>query len=97
MGRMKRLGPEERRAARRALYEALDAGGLPLSEAVRRMREITGLTQAEFAERIAGISPRALAAVERGEGNPTVATLEAIGAPFGLSVAFVREPSGPVG
>ena len=92
MGRMKQLGPDERRAARRALYQAIEQGGLSIGEAVRRMRAITGLTQAEFAERIAGISPRALAAVERGEGNPTVATLQAIGAPFGLTLAFVREP-----
>ncbi|MBO6938572.1 MAG: helix-turn-helix transcriptional regulator [Deltaproteobacteria bacterium] len=92
MGRMKKLSVEERGAARRALYAAIDEGGLPLGEAVRRMREITGLTQQEFAERIAGVSPRALAAVERGEGNPTKQTLEAIGAPFGLTLAYVRKP-----
>ncbi len=93
MGRMKRLGAEERRQLRRDFYEALDAGGVSIGDAVRRMREITGLTQQEFAERIAGISPRALAAVERGEGNPTLSTLQAIGAPFGLELGFVRERS----
>lgn len=90
MGRMRRLGPEQRQQARRELYEALAEGKLTIPEAVRRMRVITGLTQAEFARRVAGISPGALAQIESGRGNPTLATLEKIGKAFGLTLGFRR-------
>ena len=92
MGRMKQLSPEERRAARVELYDALDAGELDLAETVRRMRQVAGMTQAEFAEKVAGVSRLTLAQIERGEGNPTLATLSRIGTAFGLTLGFVRAP-----
>lgn len=91
MGRMKKLSDDERRDARRALFEAAGKGELAVGDAVRRMRLITGLTQADFARRIAGISPGALAQIESGRGNPTIETLDKIGAAFGLEVGFVRK------
>ncbi len=91
MGRMRKLSDDERREARRALFEAAATGKLAVGDAVRRMRRITGLTQADFARRIAGISPGALAQIESGRGNPTVETLDKIGAAFGLEVGFVRK------
>jgi len=91
MGRMRKLSVEERQKARRELYDALATGSLDVAEAVRRMRLITGLTQAEFAQQVAGISAGALAQIETGRGNPTVATLEKIGRAFGLGVGFQRK------
>lgn len=91
MGRMRKLSDDERREARHALFEAAATGKLAVGDAVRRMRRITGLTQADFARRIAGISPGALAQIESGRGNPTVETLDKIGAAFGLEVGFVRK------
>jgi len=92
MGRMRQLSPEERREARVRFFEAIDSGGVPLAEAVRQMRVITGMTQAQFAERVAGISRQALARIEQGRGSPSVATLDRIGEAFGLQVGFVRRP-----
>ncbi|MCA9576044.1 MAG: helix-turn-helix transcriptional regulator [Polyangiales bacterium] len=86
---MKQLSPEERRLARRALYDALEAGELELPETVRRLREVAGMTQAEFGERIAGVSRLTISQIERGEGNPTLDTLNRIGRAFGLTLGFV--------
>jgi predicted transcriptional regulator len=61
-----------------------------IADAVRRMRAITGLTQSEFARRIAGVSPAALARIEAGAGNPRLDTLTKIGRSFGLAPRFVR-------
>lgn len=91
MGRMRKIGDEERRAARRALFEDAERGSLRVADAVRRMRLVSGLTQVDFAERIAGISAGALASIESGDGNPTKETLDKIGAAFGLEVGFVRK------
>lgn len=96
MGRMKQLDKDERRALRDQLLEDIEAGHVPLPEAVRRMRAVTGLTQAEFAERVAGISLSALRSIEQGRMNPRLDTLESIGLHFGLTVGFVRRPqAGP--
>lgn len=93
MGRMKKLSPEERRQARVTLYEDIDAGrATSLADTVRRMRQVTGMTQADFAEKVAGVSKLTIAQIERGEGNPTVETLERIGSAFGLRLGFVRSP-----
>jgi len=76
-------------AAKRELIEAIENNELSIGEAVRRMRRITGMSQKAYAERIVGIAPRILAEIERGEGNPTVETLNKIGRPFGYTVGFV--------
>jgi transcriptional regulator with XRE-family HTH domain len=89
-----RPGPEQAKAQRQVLYAGLADGSLGLPEAVRRMRHLSGLTQADFA-RHRGISVQALRQLEAGTGNPTVATLDAIGAVFGLQAGFVPlQPDG---
>lgn len=80
---------DETATAKRALIESINNHELTLGEAVRRMREITGMSQKAYAERIVGIAPRILTAIERDEGNPTVETLNKIGRPFGYAVGFV--------
>ena len=81
--------PEHVRALRDQLNADLDAGHLDLGQAVKRMRQISGLTQAQFAEH-RGLSLLTLKRIETGKGNPTVETLNRIGKIFGLQVGFVR-------
>lgn len=85
-----KLNTEQLSRAKQALIDDLAAGQLSLGQAVRRMRAITGKNQKDFARNIVGISPRVLAEIERDEANPTVATLNKIGRPFGYQVAFTR-------
>jgi transcriptional regulator with XRE-family HTH domain len=58
-----------------------------LGERIRTLRKSKRWTQEEFAAK-ANISYRVLQNIEKGEkgSNPTVKTLEAIAAPFGLTV-----------
>lgn len=78
--------------ARTEFFAAIEKGALPLRDAVRAMRKSVGLTQAEYAKLI-GIAPRIVIDLERGVGNPTLASLQKIGKPFGLELAFVRKRS----
>jgi transcriptional regulator with XRE-family HTH domain len=82
--------PKEIARQRRAdLYEAVNRGELSLQETVKRMRQISRLTQPDFAAH-RGVSAKVIKEIERGIGNPTVNTLNRIGQFFGLEVAFVR-------
>jgi DNA-binding XRE family transcriptional regulator len=86
--RRSRHDPAAAQAARAALYEGLREGRLDLAAAVRQMRRVSGLTQAEFA-RHRGISLAALRQIEGGRGNPTVETLNKIASVFSLEAGFV--------
>ena len=86
---MKRPDKDEMTAMKDALYRDLAAGAIGIREATRRMRRILGMTQRDYARKIAGISPRILSEFESGSGNPTLATLEKIASPFGLQVTFL--------
>ena len=81
--------PEAVRALRDQLAVDIAAGRLDLAQAVKRMREISGLTQEQFAKH-RSLSLLTLKRVESGSGNPTVETLNSIGSIFGLKVAFVH-------
>ena len=74
---------------RRVFYEKFDRGELTMAEAMKAMRQMTGLTQAEFAAH-RGVSRRVIQDIERGTGNPTVESLNNIGKLFGLQVGCVR-------
>jgi transcriptional regulator with XRE-family HTH domain len=87
---MKRPLPEKARQMKEELYAGVEAGTLDMGAASRLMRKILGLSQREYAKRVLKISPRVLIDFERGAGNPTLATLLKIAAPFGLRVGFVR-------
>lgn len=82
------MDKQEVRERRNRLLDTAAAAELSLTEAVREMRAIAGMTQEEFA-RHRGVSARVIKAIELGQGNPTVATLNRIGEFFGLKVAFV--------
>ena len=86
---MKRYSEPEIKKKKDELYSDLAMGVIDIREATRRMRKIIGLTQAEYAKKVAGLSPRILSEFERGIGNPTIDTLERIGKPFGLVVSFL--------
>lgn len=88
MSKKKPMDKAQIRERRDRMLEAAAAADLSLIEGVREMRAIAGMTQEEFA-RHRGVSARVIKALELGQGNPTVATLNRIGEFFGLEVAFV--------
>ena len=90
---MKRPSPQEMAKMKEELYLDLNKGNLGIREATRKMRKILGMTQKEYAKRIANVSPRIIAELENGLGNPTLATLEKIASPLGLSVNFLPPKS----
>lgn len=88
MSKRKTMDKAQARERRNQLLEAAATAELSLTEGVREMRAIAGMTQEEFAAH-RGVSARVIKAIELGQGNPTVATLNRIGEFFGLEVAFV--------
>ncbi|MDQ1334515.1 MAG: hypothetical protein QG552_1465 [Thermodesulfobacteriota bacterium] len=90
---MKRLTPAEMARMKETLYLDLARGDIDMREATRRMRNILGMNQKEYAKQVAAISPRILSEFEKGSGNPTLATLEKIASPFGLEVTFLPPQS----
>ena len=86
---MKRPTLKEMAGVKEALYLGLAQGDIGVREATRRMRKILGMNQKEYAQKVAGISPRILSEFENGSGNPTLATMEKIALPFGLKVTFL--------
>jgi transcriptional regulator with XRE-family HTH domain len=90
---MKQYSEHEIRKMKEELYSGLAMGNIDIRDAIRRMRKIIGLTQADYAKKVAKISPRILSEFENGAGNPTIDTLEKIGKPFGLTVSFLPPES----
>jgi transcriptional regulator with XRE-family HTH domain len=90
---MKRPTPKEMALLKEELYLDLARGDIDIREATRRMRKILGMNQKEYAQKVAGISPRILSQFENDSGNPTLATLEKIAMPFGLKVTFLPPES----
>lgn len=88
MPRRTRLSRDEQNALRSTFYEKIGRGDMTISEAMKAMRKMTGLTQAEFAEH-RGVSRRVIQDIERGTGNPTVDSLNSVAKLFGLQVGFV--------
>ena len=88
MSKRKPLDKAQARERRDRMLASAAAAELSLTEGVRDMRAIAGMTQDEFA-RHRGVSARVIKAIELGQGNPTVATMNRIGQFFGLEVAFV--------
>ena len=91
-----RLTATELESRRAALRQKLRDGSISLGDSVREMRRLTGLTQKDYAERVAKIFPRVLMDIERGKANPTLETLERIAKPWGWTIGFVPPPENPV-
>ena len=77
--------------ARHSLLRAAEGGELTWAEGVRAMRHCFGMTQAEFG-RTFGLTTRQVSQLETGAANPTVATLERLARPFGLTIGLIPEP-----
>lgn len=91
---MPRRKPPSREAlleVRHALLRAAAEGELAWAEGVRAMRRCFAMTQAEFG-RSFGLTTRQVSQLETGAANPTVATLERLARPFGLTVGLIPEP-----
>lgn len=88
MSKRKPMDKAQARERRNQLLESAAGARLSLTEGVREMRAISGMTQEDFA-RHREVSARVIKAIELGQGNPTVATLNRIGQFFGLEVGFV--------
>jgi DNA-binding XRE family transcriptional regulator len=95
MSKRKPMDKAQARERRNRLLETAAAAELSLTEGVCEMRAISGMTQEEFA-RHREVSARVIKAIELGQGNPTVATLNRIGQFFGLEVAFVPVKRAPL-
>ncbi len=67
----KTVDKEELRQRRAVLYEAIEAGAVTLQYAVKEMRAISRMTQAEFATH-RGVSTKVIKEIESGKGNPTI-------------------------
>ena len=79
---------------KRALLRSIQDHELSLFEATLAFRKLLGMTQAEYGAKVIGLSRNQVAAIEKGNANPTLKTLQAIGRPFGLELGFVprRKP-----
>lgn len=88
MSKRTTMDKAQTREKRNRLLASAAAATLSPTEGVREMRAIAGMTQEEFA-RHREVSARVIKALELGQGNPTVATLNRIGEFFGLEVGFV--------
>lgn len=78
---------EELQELRRTLVRRLVLERPDLATAARWIRESLGLNQRDFAV-LVGLSTPQIARLERGEANPTLETLLAVGKPYGLQVGF---------
>jgi DNA-binding XRE family transcriptional regulator len=94
--RRKHIDPEAERALRESFYQGIAANKLSIAEAVKAMRRLSRLTQAEFAEH-RGISLVTLKQIESGKGQHKVETLNKIAEIFGLELAFVPRRRKPLG
>ena len=91
---MARLTPEQQRSLRQGFDARARNGELLLADAIREMRRILMMTQAEFG-RAFRLTVRQVSELENGRANPTVETLERLGKPFGMSVGFVPRKATP--
>lgn len=91
---MTRLTPEQQRSLRQDFDARARKGDLLVADAIREMRRILMMTQAEFGQAFR-LTVRRISELENGRANPTVETLERLGRPFGMSVGFVPRKAEP--
>jgi len=85
--RYAKKSPDELQELRRTLVSRLMQSQPSVADAARWIRESLGLNQREFAK-LVGLSTPQIARLERGEANPTLETLLAVGKPYGLGIGF---------
>lgn len=89
MPRLKKMTPEEVRAARALLDKKVIAGQLAFPEGIKEIRLALGMSQQAFADMV-GLTRNQLVVYEAGNANPTINSLNKILKPFGFSVGFVK-------
>ena len=89
--RRKRIDDHVERALRDDFHKDIAENRLSIHGAVKAMRRISRLTQAEFAKH-RGISLPTLKLLESGKGNPKVETINKVAEIFGLRLGFVKKP-----
>lgn len=67
----------KRKVIRSELYEQLERDGLPIKDTVKKLRQIMGMDQEKFAEKV-GMSLSALRRIEQDQQNFNLATLHRI-------------------
>jgi len=72
------------------LLRAVEDHDMNVFEATKAFRKLLGMSQAEYGKKVVGLSRNQVAAIEKGQANPTFKTLQTIGRPFGFDVGFVR-------
>ncbi len=90
--RRKHIDPEAERALRDAFNKDIASHRLSIAGAIKAMRRLSRLTQAEFAKHRGLVTLKQL---ESGKGQPKVETLNKVGEIFGLEVAFVPKSKSP--
>ena len=88
--RIKHMDHERDRLDRDQMYTQISTGKLSLAQAIKCMRQLSKLTQPEFAIH-RGISLDTLRMLESGKGNPTVDTVNKVVSIFGLEIGLVRK------
>lgn len=84
------LTPEQRAQVIDDVQWGIADGTLELGAGARYLRvTVANLQQAQFA-RMCKISLRTLIQIEKGEGNPTLKSMNAVFRPFGLQMGVVR-------
>jgi transcriptional regulator with XRE-family HTH domain len=76
---------------REAIERALTAGAFALPDAVRAIRALHGLSQAELASHV-GLSVNVIKSIEAGRGNPKFESVRRIAAFAGLEFTLLRRP-----
>lgn len=81
---------KERKAYIQAVAEEVGQGKLSLGGAAKRLREhVLGISQERFAI-ACKTSKRTLSQLEADNGNPTIATLDAVFKKFGLTISLAH-------
>lgn len=83
------LDAQQVAALRSEVAAKIPVSDLPIGETIRNMRISIKRSQAEYAS-LCGVSPRVLADIEAGSGNPTLKTLQALLQPFACDIGVVR-------
>ncbi len=77
------------RITKEKIYEEIDSGSIPLSQALKGLRRSIGKNQIDYAK-LVGVSARIIRDFEQENGNPTIDTLSKIFKPFGFRVYLKR-------
>ncbi|HTC08419.1 MAG TPA: helix-turn-helix transcriptional regulator [Acetobacteraceae bacterium] len=88
MPRAKPPPADDLRERRRKLHEDVEGHGVPVADAIKRMRQALGLTQTQFG-RVFKLTVRQVWELEAGTANPTLSTLTRLAKPFGFQPGFI--------